>query len=360
MTAASDTYEGRGLAIDEFGRYVFGQSLPNIVGATLDGRFFSNDAQAGRSAILIALGAGDREQIARLLDGLDEAAATLAEAKVDLVPLAPMDAMLLQALSAKGGVRRQAVIVSQPSGLETLSLGGCAAAIAVDRAGRVVDVFPFHTVSDLAACLPRIAALTASDDSVTTVSHSAPVLVAPNVMAADCCQALIELFERSDHVAGRMASVVDGQPVNKLDAGRKSRRDMELAPDEPLHGRVMRVLAEHCAPAVKLAFQRDVAFVDRILVARYDVGDHFARHRDNLAPQTAFREFAVTLNLNTGDHEGGGLVFPEFSDQVLAAPAGSAAVFSASLLHEVTPVTRGVRYAVLTFLSGQPGPASPA
>ena len=37
-------------------------------------------------------------------------------------------------------------------------------------------------------------------------------------------------------------------------------------------------------------------------------------------------------------------------EKTTAPPAGGAVVFSCSLLHEATPVTRGTRYAVLPFL----------
>jgi predicted 2-oxoglutarate/Fe(II)-dependent dioxygenase YbiX len=62
------------------------------------------------------------------------------------------------------------------------------------------------------------------------------------------------------------------------------------------------------------------------------------------------RRFAVSLNLNLGEYEGGLLRFPEFGSQVYTAPAGGAVVFSCSLLHEATPVTRAKRFAFLPFL----------
>jgi predicted 2-oxoglutarate/Fe(II)-dependent dioxygenase YbiX len=58
----------------------------------------------------------------------------------------------------------------------------------------------------------------------------------------------------------------------------------------------------------------------------------------------------VTINLNTGEYEGGELCFPEYGPQTYVAPAGGAVVFSCSLLHEARPVTKGVRYASLPFL----------
>jgi predicted 2-oxoglutarate/Fe(II)-dependent dioxygenase YbiX len=58
----------------------------------------------------------------------------------------------------------------------------------------------------------------------------------------------------------------------------------------------------------------------------------------------------VTINLNTGEYEGGELCFPEYGSHTYVAPAGGAVVFSCSLLHEARPVTKGVRYASLPFL----------
>ena len=145
----------------------------------------------------------------------------------------------------------------------------------------------------------------------------------------------------------------DTAAVHKLDESLKRRRDIELAAGTPMHAEVMDAMARRCAPEIKRAFQKDVGYADRILIARYDDdGGYFKRHRDNALPHTAFREFAVSINLNTQDYEGGELMFPEFDDSGYSAPAGGAMIFSASLLHEAAPVTRGRRYVALSFLSG--------
>ncbi len=59
------------------------------------------------------------------------------------------------------------------------------------------------------------------------------------------------------------------------------------------------------------------------------------------------RQFAVSLFLNSGEYKGGFLRFPEFGPALYGAPSGGAVVFSCSLLHEATPVTRGRRYMFL-------------
>jgi predicted 2-oxoglutarate/Fe(II)-dependent dioxygenase YbiX len=57
----------------------------------------------------------------------------------------------------------------------------------------------------------------------------------------------------------------------------------------------------------------------------------------------------VSINLNS-DFEVGEVSFPEYSPRSYKAPPGGAVVFSCPLLHAVSRVTRGRRYAFLPFL----------
>jgi predicted 2-oxoglutarate/Fe(II)-dependent dioxygenase YbiX len=109
---------------------------------------------------------------------------------------------------------------------------------------------------------------------------------------------------------------------------------------------------DRLAPEILKAFQFHATRIERHIVACYDsgTGGYFRPHRDNTTKGTAHRRFAVSLNLNTGEYEGGLLRFPEFGWQTYLAPVGGAVVFSCSLLHEATPVTSGRRYAYLPFL----------
>jgi len=105
-------------------------------------------------------------------------------------------------------------------------------------------------------------------------------------------------------------------------------------------------------PAIARAFQFQATRMERYLVACYDAEQlgFFVAHRDNTTSGTAHRRFACTLNLNAEDYDGGELRFPEFGPRTYRAPTGGAVVFSCSLLHEATPVTRGRRFAFLPFL----------
>lgn len=111
-------------------------------------------------------------------------------------------------------------------------------------------------------------------------------------------------------------------------------------------------LQRRLVPQIAKAFQFHATRIERYIVARYDAaeGGHFQAHRDNNTKGTAHRRFAVTINLNADDYEGGDLAFPEFGPQTWRAPTGGAVVFSCSLLHEAKAVTRGTRYCFLPFL----------
>ena len=109
-------------------------------------------------------------------------------------------------------------------------------------------------------------------------------------------------------------------------------------------------------PEIHKAFQFQVTRMERCIVACYDAVDHghFRPHRDNTTSGTAHRRFAVSLFLNSGEYEGGFLRFPEYGPALYSAPLGGAVVFSCSVLHEATPVTRGLRYMFLPFLYDEP------
>jgi predicted 2-oxoglutarate/Fe(II)-dependent dioxygenase YbiX len=57
----------------------------------------------------------------------------------------------------------------------------------------------------------------------------------------------------------------------------------------------------------------------------------------------------MTINLNTGEYTGGCLRFPEYGSRLYRPQVGEAVIFSCSLLHEVTPVSTGKRFALLSF-----------
>lgn len=190
---------------------------------------------------------------------------------------------------------------------------------------------------------------------------TAPVLVMPRLLDPAMCRGLIEVFETGAVEEGAVRSVLDGKQVSRLHHARKKRLDHKIM-DPKLNLTLQQVIGRRAAPEMSKAFNFQGFKFDRFLVCRYaaDREDRFRTHRDNLSPSTADRRFAMTLNLNGDDYEGGELVFPEYGTDRYKPGDGGAVIFSCSLLHEALPVVRGVRYALLTFMrSGSAPQAGP-
>ena len=178
----------------------------------------------------------------------------------------------------------------------------------------------------------------------------APVLHVPHVFEASLCRELIDRYERGPQYVSGMMHDQGGRTVVVQDNLQKQRRDHELS-DPALLTELRQRLEWRLLPEIFKAMNFRATRIERYIVACYDEsGGFFRAHRDNLNRGTAHRQFAVTINLNAQDYEGGDLVFPEFGVLTYRPPTGDAVVFSCSLLHEALPVTRGRRYAFLPFL----------
>jgi predicted 2-oxoglutarate/Fe(II)-dependent dioxygenase YbiX len=179
----------------------------------------------------------------------------------------------------------------------------------------------------------------------------APVLVVPRIFEPELCRLLIARYREAGGEASGFMREVNGRTVGAHDPSFKVRRD-HLIEDERLQAALRARLSRRLVPEIQKAFQFRVTRLERYLVACYraDEGGHFSAHRDNTTKGTAHRRFAVTVNLNAEEFEGGDLVFPEFGTTAYRAPTGGAVVFSCSLLHQALPVTKGERFAFLPFL----------
>lgn len=180
---------------------------------------------------------------------------------------------------------------------------------------------------------------------------NAPILVLPALLDQAMCQGLIDRWHRDGHEEGTVGSVVGGSEFDRVYTKYKKRRDHRIM-DMAVHRQLQRLIGRRIAPELEKAFHFEGFRFDRFLVVCYDGarGDYFRAHRDNLSSETADRAFAMTINLNAEEFEGGELVFPEFGPHRYRAGTGGAVIFSCSLVHEALPVTKGARFALLTFL----------
>ena len=224
-------------------------------------------------------------------------------------------------------------------------------AFLIDPQLRIAAVAP---VSHVEALLDRLEKELAAEAPSQTLGL-APVLMLPRVFEPELCRELVAYYERIGGERSGFMSEEGGKTVGRLDDGRKRRRDASIA-DADLQAATRNAIANRIVPMVERVFGWRATRVERYIVACYSSEEQgfFFPHRDNLAPGTAHRKFAVTLNLND-DFDGGELRFPEFGTRTYRPPLGGATVFGCRMLHEATPVTRGVRYAFLPFLYDDEG-----
>jgi predicted 2-oxoglutarate/Fe(II)-dependent dioxygenase YbiX len=312
-------------------------------GLAPDWRQYSFDWQAGRPAAIVISHAAPATAVQPLLAAFAAEAAAFRGPSADilLVSTAP----LLSDFDPQGG---ELVPCEARFLVESGVPPGAIRIAVVDRNMRVIDVLiPTDPAATVACCLRLL--------RETVPETPPPILILPNLLPHPMCRDLIAHFEGSESVESEVAGLdADGRPRNYVDHAIKRRRDVQLLRDDPRGVALHALLLARCAPEVEKAFGARIAYTDRLMLARYDAPSGvFRRHRDNATPRVAFREFAISINLDAGSHTGGGLHFPEYSDRPFTAPTGGGLIFSASLLHEVAPVTQGRRYALLSFFHSE-------
>ena len=334
----------------------FGEPAPFFTAAVDGNPRYSIQVAAGRWLVLLAFGSleGESAQAAhravlrrRALfddvraaffglsaDPLDREARGLASAPVGLRYFWDFDQQACVALGLKG----------QPRPSQAVFL--------IDPAFRVLMAAP---IEDTGQVLDRLEAELAAEADAAQ-APGAPVLVLPRVFEPEFCELLIDYFEGQPSQESGFAAQVGGRTELMVDPALKRRRDVPVEHPK-LQAAIEARLVHRLLPMVRTAFNWRAEYIERFLIARYASADRgfFVAHRDDVVPGSAHRKFAVTVNLNAEGFSGGDLRFPEFGPRCYRPPTGGAVVFCCSLLHEVTPVTEGVRYAFLPFLYDEAG-----
>ena len=228
-------------------------------------------------------------------------------------------------------------------------LGAGAFALLVDPASRIAAVEPF----DDPARVADVVRARVRPPEAQGAAAFAPVLVVPGAFEESFCRALIERWE-GDHEEGAVTANHDDGARAVHDEGIKRRSD-HIVRDGALESAIRARLARRVFPEVRRAFQFEVGACEGFRVGCYDGAGRegfFRAHRDDVNPQTASRRFALSVNLAHGTYTGGRLHLPEYGVS-LDAPTGAAVLYSASVLHEVEAVTRGRRFVLVGFFSGQ-------
>ena len=116
----------------------------------------------------------------------------------------------------------------------------------------------------------------------------------------------------------------------------------------------------------------DISTAESMQITRYGKGGFYSFHRDGMGdhlsayklPDNSFlhgrvRKLSMTVLLNE-DYEGGAFEFATYSKEEcgISTPefskAGSVIVFPSGMEHRVAPVTKGIRYSLVTWFLGPP------
>jgi predicted 2-oxoglutarate/Fe(II)-dependent dioxygenase YbiX/peroxiredoxin len=332
---------------------VLGDPVPWFSAPVITGGAFDLHVSAGRWVVLSFLGSPSNPRAMTELAGLVRDGAGLGEDHViigcvftappdDIASLAALDSNKLFFLADYDGAISASFGASQmPRTVVLDPMLRSIADIAWDNPQGHAE-----TVSAVLRSLPDV-------DQSAGVPMFAPALIVPRVFSFELCDFLVQFYEQQGGVDSGFQFDIAGKTTTLSDWRLKRRSDVPVAAPEVrdlVRGQIVRRLL----PQIERNFQFRATRMDRYVIARYDseVGGHFHRHRDNVNAGAQHRRFAVSINLNN-DFEGCDLMFPEFGRKVYRPPEGGALVFSCGALHQVTPATKGRRYAFLAFLYGE-------
>ena len=333
-----------------------GDPLPHVAQRTLGQERFNLGAAAGRYLVLCLYGRTDTP-------GCDEALA-MVQARRDLfndrfascfmVSTEP-DAEQSPPLAERAGLRLfldddarvgrtcGSVAFEGPEGAPFRPLW-----LVVDPMLRLIEARPLERGS--AGAIAALVESLPPPERFAGFALQAPILFLPRVFEPELCAEMIARYEAHGGEVSGFMRAVEGKTVGMHDPSFKSRRD-HIITDQALIRTLQDRILRRVVPEIAKAHAFHATRMERYIVSCYraDEGGHFAPHRDNTTPGTAHRRFAISINLND-EFDGGEVSFPEYSPQGFKAPPGGAVVFSCSMLHAVSRVTRGARYAFLPFV----------
>lgn len=172
----------------------------------------------------------------------------------------------------------------------------------------------------------------------------------PNAFIEAECDRLIALGER----VGLVPATVWAGAGDQVDPAVRS-AGTSLHPRGPetgwIYDRLDRLFAE-AGEALGIAVG---PLTEPVQILRYDEGGHFrAWHSDAGYDALDRRLISVSVELSPpGDHDGGNLeIIPDTVGRIRTLPRGAARFFPSRALHRVTPVTRGVRHALVIWTGG--------
>lgn len=170
------------------------------------------------------------------------------------------------------------------------------------------------------------------------------IRVLPNVLSAAELQAVRELLPQVRFGDGRITN-----PDSAV------KQNLQAPQEDPANARIAQIARDALMRYPELRVFAQPRTMARTTVVRYEPGMNYGWHVDEaLFPSTPpmRSDLSCTVFLNDpGDYDGGELTI-QLGAQELSykLEPGSAILYPSTTIHRVTPVTRGVRLAAITWL----------
>jgi len=171
-----------------------------------------------------------------------------------------------------------------------------------------------------------------------------------NFLSLSQCQKLMRYLETGKATDSELAGNYDNDLVNK-----KVRDNKEVViNNEKLNNKLKMVFELSNQSIWKYYIQE----LEKVKILRYENGGKYKWHTDMGSKETSTRKLTAVVQLSDETlYEGGNLEFgitDDSGEKNYTAPRtrGSIIIFPAFLSHRVTPITKGRRYSLITWMNG--------
>ena len=193
-----------------------------------------------------------------------------------------------------------------------------------------------------------------------------------NELSSDVCDMLLNLSDEEWESGVVDYSGNEGPTDKEREKGTKrnweKKKDLRTSDIRWVDGENLAVAREIIAPYMAMANEQAgwkfiIENMQNSQLTRYDEGEFYSWHRDGGSDHlynsgNRVRKLSMTVCLND-DYEGGELQMCSYGQaecKITAPPQGKGTVivFPSFIEHQVAPVTKGVRYSLVTWFTGPP------
>ena len=171
-----------------------------------------------------------------------------------------------------------------------------------------------------------------------------------NFLSESQCVKLMRYLERNEPTISELAGNYDNNIMNK-----EVRDNQEVKINDEKLNNKLKMLFELANHSI---FKYNIQELESVKILKYGVGGKYKWHTDCGAKETSTRKLTAIVQLSDEtNYEGGDLEFgitDDSGEKNYTAPRtrGSIIIFPSFLSHRVTPITKGRRYSLITWMNG--------